>query len=434
MPISVRSVLAPTLVGGSLVLALTGPHAASRGAAALDRAVPAGDTCANVLGVARQYGEFIEGDARHTRGAEGAVAVGGNADFRGGFTVGRELSPERISALPGGNALLVAGGVTGEVRVAKGNGTYGGTLNGVAEAPRGELAKGPSPVDFAAEFTALRKTSAALAGVSPEDTDRSLRGGHLRLTGTDARYNAFVVPAADLERAKEVHLDVPAGAVTVVNVTGVTYDQAAAGIGGFRFQDAQDGGDGGDATEDEGEDGPVLSRLLWNFPEATKIVKSGAHAWPGTVLAPHASFDLGEGGPVDGTVIARSLTGKGSAETRHHPFTGCLPAAPDPLPAEDGVRPQAEAGPSRQPVASASASAPGSASATGPSAAPPTASPALSPSSRPGPSAVPAAGPGGPGGDLALTGAGMAVPLAIGGAAVLAAGAGMVLVARRRRA
>ncbi|UQW99770.1 hypothetical protein [Streptomyces sp. RerS4] len=74
------------------------------------------------------------------------------------------------------------------------------------------------------------------------------------------------------------------------------------------------------------------------------------------------------------------------------------------------------------------------------STAPATADPSDAPTPTPTPSPSRSGPPpvtGGSGGlldDLALTGAGKAVPLAIGGAAVLVAGAGMVLVARRRRA
>ncbi|MFF4318959.1 choice-of-anchor A family protein [Streptomyces sp. NPDC001568] len=386
MSISVRSTLTSTLLGGSLVLAPTGARAATP----LDgagRAVRSGAQCPDVLGVARLHAEFIEDDARHAPGADGAV----------------------------------------------------------------EPNAGPS----ATEFTALREASAALAGVRADEVGPSPRGGHLWLIGTDARYNAFSVPAAELEKSRKVHLDVPEGAVTVVNVTGATYDQGATRVGGFLFLDENaDAAEGARAEADGGADS-FRSRLLWNFPAATKIVKRGANSWPGTVLAPHAAVDLGEGGPLEGGVIARSLSGQGSAGTRHHPFTGCLPTAPGPTGDAGGSRTRAESGPPRPPTPVSSAAptsgptaaptpvssavpTPGPTAGSSTSVAPTGPGPAAPTASRDrGPSAVPAtgaAGPGGPDGGLALTGAGKAVPLAIGGAAVLAAGAAMVLVARRRRA
>ncbi|MEU9029733.1 choice-of-anchor A family protein [Streptomyces sp. NPDC048383] len=373
MSISVRATLTSTLLGGSLVLAPTGARAATP-SDGTGRAVRAGAPCPDVLGAARFHAQLIED---------------------------RAIGP----------------------------------------------ARGPSP----AEFTALRKTSAALAAVRSDAVGPSPHGGHLRLTGTDARYNVFSLPTAELEKTRKVHLDVPEGAVTVVNVTGATYDQGATGTGGFLFLDeSADAAGEAEADTDAGADrgtDPVRSRLLWNFPAATKIVKRGANPWPGTVLAPLAAVDLGKGGPLEGGLIARSLSGNGSAETRHHPFTGCLPTAPGPAPDGGGNRARVESGqprpptgtptptptptPTAAPVPAPRATVAASDAPTGPAPAAPTGT------RDRGPSAVPAtgaAGPGGADGGLALTGAGKAVPLAIGGAAVLAAGAAMVLVARRRRA
>ncbi|MFF2544434.1 choice-of-anchor A family protein [Kitasatospora sp. NPDC058063] len=422
-------------VGGSLALAgLIAPAA---------QAVGADQECRG-LGVANLYGEFIEGDDTHTPDAEGAVAVGGNADFTGGFSVGQELTAAQVDALPGKNALVVAGRITGHnTQVMKGNGVFGSKADGaVAQAHAGTVNQGPSPIDFKAEFAKLRAAATSLAAV-PQTAGATVQaeGAKLTFTGGDAKYNSFTVDAAKLQGAKDVFLKVPAGSVTVVNVTGGSYDMAAAGTTGFHLWDEGKKAFVLDDKLQSAAGGAIRSKLLWNFPTATKVVKNSQAAWAGTVLAPNAAFDLGSGGPVNGSVIAASLTGKGGAETHHYPFTGCLPGT---VPTPSGtptVPPTVPSGsPSATPSASTSPSA--SASPSGGPSAPATGTPGASgspsasatgattaPSASGSPSAQPDAG-----GNLAHTGSGPVLPLAIGGAVVLAAGGAIVVAARRKAA
>ncbi|WP_395293974.1 choice-of-anchor A family protein [Kitasatospora hibisci] len=446
-------------LGGSLALAgLAAPialvvpaaHAAGPGAAGASAA-----PCRS-LGVASLYGEFVEGDDTHTPDAEGAVAVGGNADFTGGFSVGQELTPEQVAALPGGNALVVAGTVTGHsTQVMKGNGVYGAKAPGaVVEAHQGRVGQGVSPIDFKAEFAALRAASAALGAVSQTAAATvEAKGADLYLGGTGTGLNTFTVTAERLQGATDVYVKVPAGSVTVVNVTGDTYDMAAAKTTGFHLWDEGRKAYVLDDKLQSAAGGAVRAKLLWNFPTAGKVVKNSAAAWAGTVLAPNAAFDLGSGGPVNGSVIAKSLTGKGGAETHHYPFTGCLPAVvpapttvptvppttvPTVPPVVPGGSPSATApstapGVPGTPSGSGSPSAPVSGRPTPgasgvPSASPSASAPGSVPSASVSPSATPTAG-----GNLAHTGSGPVVPLAIGGAVVLAAG-GAIVVATRRRA
>lgn len=434
--------------------AVSAPAAAAPAAAAPAAAVPAADGCADGLGIAGRYGEFTSGDNRRGpggRGAAGAVAVGGNAVFRGGgATVGRDLGTGEPGALPGGNALVVAGDVTGVVRVVHGNGVYGGTLTGRVEAPSGTVVNGPSPIDFAAEFAALRSVSAGLAAVGQSATAQwrasgpagavEPTGGRLRLTGTDLRYNSFVLPAAVLEKAAEIRIAVPVGATTVVTVEGAGYRRGAPEAVRFLLWDEEAGREVPEGPSDSAAGGAIRSKLLWNFPGAARVAKADAAAWPGSILAPDADVDLGAAGAVNGSVIAGSLAGAGGAETRHHPFTGCLPRVP--VPAETGGAQPGQPGPAGTapgpaPAASASGAAPVTSAAPDPDPEP-TAAPD---GSAPPPSASGAeTGPriegrgGAPAGGLARTGGGVvAGDLAVGGAAVLATGTAMVLVARRRR-
>ncbi|MEU3567114.1 choice-of-anchor A family protein [Kitasatospora sp. NPDC036755] len=422
-------------VGGSLALAgLVAPAA---------QAVGTDQECRG-LGVANLYGEFIEGDDTHTPDAEGAVAVGGNADFTGGFSVGQELTAAEVDALPGKNALVVAGKITGHnTQVMKGNGVFGAKADGaVVQAHQGAVAQGSSPIDFKAEFAKLRAAATSLAAV-PQTAGATVQaeGAKLTLTGGDAKYNSFTVDAAKLQGAKDVFLKVPAGSVTVVNVTGGSYDMAAAGTTGFHLWDEGKKAFVLDDKLQSAAGGAIRSKLLWNFPTAIKVVKNSQAAWAGTVLAPNAAFDLGSGGPVNGSVIAASLTGKGGAETHHYPFTGCLPGT---VPTPSGTPTLPPTGPSGSPSAtpSASTSPSGSASPSGSPSAPTSGKPSASSSASPstgGATAAPAAS-GSPsaqpdaGGNLAHTGSGPVLPLAIGGAVVIAAGGAIVVAARRKAA
>ncbi|MFD8701898.1 choice-of-anchor A family protein [Kitasatospora sp. NPDC059648] len=166
----------------------------------------------------------------------------------------------------------------------------------------------------------------------------------------------------------------------------------------------------------------------WSTP-----LSNSAAAWAGTVLAPNAAFDLGSGGPVNGSVVAASLTGKGGAETHHCPFTGCLLGITVPTPTPTATATVPPVVPSGSPTAPVTPSA--STSPSGSPTAPATGKP--SPSGSAGPSAVPGASAGpsaqaNAGGNLAHTGSGPVLPLAIGGAVVLTAGGGIVVAARRR--
>ncbi|MBO1417013.1 choice-of-anchor A family protein [Streptomyces sp. FH025] len=429
-------------VGGSLALAgLTMPAA---------HAVGTDQECRG-LGIANLYGEFIEGDDTHTPDAEGAVAVGGNADFTGGFSVGQELTAAEVDALPGKNALVVAGKITGHnTQVMKGNGVYGAKAEGVVvQAHAGTIAQGASPIDFKAEFAKLRAASTSLAAV-PQSAGATVQveGAKLTFAGGDAKYNSFTVDAAKLQSAKDVFVKVPAGSVTVINVTGGSYDMAAAGTTGFHLWDAGKSDFVLDDKLQSAASGAIRAKLLWNFPTATKVVKNSQAAWAGTVLAPNAAFDLGSGGPVNGSVIAASLTGKGGAETHHYPFTGCLPGTVVPTPSVTPTVPPVV--PSGSPSSSSSASTPatpggttapsGSASPSGSPSAPVSGAPSASGSASPSAATAVPSGSASPsaqadaGGNLAHTGSGPVVPLAIGGAVVIAAGAGIVVAARRKAA
>ncbi|MFJ2091947.1 choice-of-anchor A family protein [Streptomyces sp. NPDC087901] len=413
-------------LGGALVLGLTVAPAA--------QATPTPTDCTTgAFGIAGKYGEFVLGDDVHSPDAEGAVAVGGNADFRGGFSVANELSAAEVDALPGRASLVVRGDLLNggsATVVMKGNAVVGGKVTDRAvELHNGTFSQKAGLIDFDAEFAKLRSYSTTLAEEpTTSGTQVRLDGNRLTLEGGDSGRNVFSVPADQLEKAKEVFIKVPAGATTIVNVSGQDYDMAAAGTTGFFLSGGQDFVLDDKLQSTSG--GKVRAKLLWNFPDATKVTKNSQAAWPGSVLAPKAHLELGTAAPVNGSVWVASLHGSGGAETHHFPFTGCLPEVPG------GETPTPGTTPGTTPATTPPATGTPSAPVTSPSGS---ATPSDSPSgsatpATPAPSGSPAPGAAGGGeGDLASTGSSGTIPIVIGGAAVLAAGAGLVVVARRRK-
>lgn len=428
------------------LLGLTGTFLLDSGTAAF--AAPA---CTDTpLGAAGGYAEFVEGDSTRYSDSEGAVAVGGNARFGDpatgqGFSIGGKLTAADLGKLAG-HSMVVGGTLyANQVVLAKGSGRYGELKQtGGQFAVDGEHGKGASPLDFTAEFATLRDRSAGWAAAEANGSvSRSDDAGTLLLTGEDEKVNVFAVDAADLQKASNVMIKVPAGATTLVNVIGRAYDSGASSFYGVYLWDPKTSSyvlDDYAAGSDQFK--VIRSRLLWNFPTAASVVKNHA-SWPGTILAPNAHVELGRKagsggavapGHVNGSVIAKKLTSVPGAETHRMAFSGCLPGptgpgkpitpphSPDPiatpLPALPG--PQDPTAPA-QPSPAASASKEPSASSTSGTA----------PSAAPG-SGDPSQGPGAHG-SLASTGGGMSPALVTAGVASVAAGGALVAGTLRRR-
>ncbi|MER5203984.1 choice-of-anchor A family protein [Streptomyces sp. NPDC002825] len=387
------------------------------------------------LGTAGLYAEFVEKDSVRHADSEGAVAVGGDATFgepgTSGFSVGSRLTDADLAELPGGRSLVVGGTLKANgVVLVKGSGIAGKVVDNSGGTGFGvdgdKVATGPSPIDFGKEFTGLRKLSTGWAGVRPNG-EAAVDGRALYLTGTDAKLNVFAVSSADLQKAGEIYLKVPAGSSTLVNVIGTSYDMGAGPTSGVWISD------GGAYVQDDYDQHTeahksIRSKLLWNFPQAETVKKNNA-AWPGAILAPGAAVTM-TSGHVNGSVIAESLDTVPGSETHRMNFTGCLPevAAPGPVvtpetpkptdtpapttPATEGVptTPEGTDGPSASPSAPAAPATPGEA----------TTAPA------PAPSATPE-------GDLATTGSAIGPGVVAAAVAAVAVGGGFLAFAKRRR-
>ncbi|MER5889244.1 choice-of-anchor A family protein [Streptomyces sp. NPDC001941] len=418
------AVAALTLTG-SLVLGLA-PAASATTACATEP-----------LGVAGRYAEFVEGDSTRVSDSEGAVAVGGDARFgdpatKVGFSVGSKLTADDLKALPGGHSLVVAGTLhASQVVLSHGTGVYGKLVDASAEgqfALDGKAAQGSAPFDFGREFARLRALSGKWGALKPGGT-ATPSGATLTLEGGDPRLNVFTVEASVLEKAAEIRVKVPAASSTVVNVTGSSYDMGTAPTHSVLLWDAERGAY---VQDDYAAGSPAFkqlrSRLLWNFPQATRVQKNYT-SWPGTLFAPGAEVRLGartpggETGPghVNGAVVAKTLTSVSGAETHQMPFRGCLPTgtqdtpAPGPTPSRPSATP---ASPSPRPPAEGHPTPSGSATPSPGAPVPP----------REGSGA-----PKPPTGDLARTGSEVGPGLIGGAVAAIVAGGALVAVTLRRR-
>ncbi|MFJ6634521.1 choice-of-anchor A family protein [Streptomyces sp. NPDC091376] len=417
------------------LLAMTGSFALSWAPAA--SASPGCET--GPLGAAGNYAEFVEHDATRYADSEGAVAIGGDAHLGDagtgqGFSVGSKLTDGDLNKLAGGHSLVVGGTLhANQVVLTRGSGVYGKLAPTASQggfAVDGKHAQGSSPVDFGQEFAELRALSTGWAATTPNGTAARPEGSTaLLLTGEDSAVNVFAVNATDLQQATEINVKVPAGSSALVNVLGSSYDMNSAPTYGVNLWDAQTGAF---VQDDYAAGGPgfkdARSKLLWNFPEAASVVKNYT-SWPGTILAPNATVELGRKGPggeigpghVNGSVIARELRSVPGAETHHMDFTGCLPT----VRAASGTTETSEA---PAPPAPAPAASPEPTPVKVPEQPKPTPSATQpSPAPEPGPSVH------GGGDDLASTG-GELGPGAFGiGAAVLLVGGGLVAYSVHRR-
>ncbi|WP_411139888.1 choice-of-anchor A family protein [Streptomyces sp. x-80] len=326
-----RSSLALLAVGSGLLI---GPLSGTAQAASTGTCLP------SPLGSAGQYAEFVAESSRRVSDSEGAVAIGGDATLgdperKEGFSVGSRLSGSDVSALPGGVSLVVGGELTANQVVPKrGKAVYQKLIKapGASFAIDGPHQAGPSPVDFAKEFSQLRSSSAAWGKLAATGTVRGEQPDTLTLKG-DRRFNVFSIPAAELEKARHIKIKVPLGATALVNVLGSSYDMHANATYGVSLWDHT----AGRYVQDDYQAGSdafksARSKLLWNFPQATKVLKNYT-SWPGTILAPNASVALGRAGQggevgpghVNGSVIAKEMTSISGAETHHMSFRGCIP-------------------------------------------------------------------------------------------------------------
>ncbi len=127
--------------------------------------------------------------------------------------------------------------------------------------------------------------------------------GAITLEGSDPTRNVFILAGADLARATDLTIRVPAGATALINIDGTSNRMQYFGIT---------------------LDGPTAAQVVYNMPQATELTLDGIGV-RGSIVAPHAAISFPNGN-IDGTLIGASLTGRG--EAHHVPPAVCLPELP----------------------------------------------------------------------------------------------------------
>ena len=258
-------------------------------------------TAAFDLGAAAGYNLFALNDVKQpSSDTQGKVAVGHNAHF-GAYSVGDQLpnSNGTEDVLIVGNDLTFTSGA-----VYGGNVVYGNTTNlpqSSVSISNGTL-RHDSPVDFASAQTYLQNLSAQLSSYTVNGTSNMQWGG-LTLSGSDPYLNVFAIHGSDLSSANSVTVNVPNGAVVLVNVDGTSVSWS----GGLTVN------------------GTAITNVLYNFYEATTLTIQGIDI-RGSVFAPLATVNFGSG-LISGQLICNNLTGAGQLNL--HLFSGNIPLAPD---------------------------------------------------------------------------------------------------------
>ncbi len=394
---------------------------------------------------------FVGGDYAARAGAaesEGMLLAGGTIDIGTGglMNFGRAGGGSQIVP-PGGSDMIVAGaGVSvssGRIDVGHGIAKGGnvtsarsieGTmeLNGGARKPNSSA---PAPVARATSAL-LSTTSADLAALAPTGS-LTATGAYASLTGDGASATqVFSLSAQELKKTNGtlVFANVGATAPIVVNVSGSTVDFAMVHTAAESIDQRID------TFTTLGSWAP---RILWNFPDATSLAISGNSQTVGSILAPKSSVKVVQSTNTNGRLwVGGDLTfgGNGGSGLEHHNYPwigltslGCDPEPPTPLvvpPAPDVTTPPEGPDAEETPAPSPSESAPSEDETTTPAET--VAAPGETPTSgTTGSAAPPAAAEPSEESGLASTGARTALVVAIS-VALLGAGAGLVMMARRR--
>ncbi|MCF8243329.1 MAG: choice-of-anchor A family protein [Melioribacteraceae bacterium] len=155
-------------------------------------------------------------------------------------------------------------------------------------------------IDFSAAKTHLKTLSSTLAGY-PANGTVTFEWGGLFLTGNDPFLNVFEVDGNDLSVANNMEIDVPNGAVVLVNINRNTVSW----MGGLVVR------------------GTSISNVLYNFHKANNLTISGIDI-QGSILAPKANVNF-IAGVINGQMIVKSLEGQG--QMNNTMFIGNIPIA-----------------------------------------------------------------------------------------------------------
>ncbi|MCU7495074.1 MAG: choice-of-anchor A family protein [Ignavibacteria bacterium] len=248
------------------------------------------------LGVASNYNLFVFGDlVQPSCDTQGRLAVGRDAKLAN-YSVG-----DQLSATPGSDVLVVGRNLSfTSGAVYYGNVAYGNSTNLPIDMVSidGTLRQA-SPVDFDAAKTYLRNLSSQLSTQAANDTAK-FEWSSLVLRGSTPLLNVFNISGADLSKSSSMAIDVPNGAVVLVNVDG----DSVSWQGGLTVN------------------GTDESNVLYNFYQA-RVLKIHGIDVRGSILAPFADVEFSSG-VQNGQMICNSLTGQ--AQFNNVRFIGNIPS------------------------------------------------------------------------------------------------------------
>jgi choice-of-anchor A domain-containing protein len=278
-------------------------------------------------GFVTDYNTFVLGDHRIVNDSvNGRMAVGRDA-FLQQAGIGNGLTDDagRVDLVVGRD--IVSGG---NARANHGAVTYGRNLTGALSA-FGPITRADPPFDFSQTFVALRAAQQSWADVTPNGTVTPPEFSYspIQFTGDDAKVNVFEVKASVLQSAQVIQIRVPAGASTLINVTGETYTSAAYPTVAMRFWDGSKYVQFSDTAPNDRVE-QARRDLLWSFPDASSVQLGGNIDWQGSVLAPRALVLLADNTRFHGTLVAENLEEEGTATLPG--FGGCLPPPCPPVP------------------------------------------------------------------------------------------------------
>ncbi len=256
------------------------------------------DTCFSTafdLGPAKGFNLFVWRDVHSTSSdVEGKVAVGRNAYFSN-YSVADKL-PDSTNA----NVLIVGKDLYfNSGRVYYGNAVYKHSTNLPKEnvSIDGNLIH-DDIIDFHAAKSYLLNLSSTLAGYTVNGSTTYKWDG-VFLEGNDPYLNVFKVDGSELTASTYMDIQVPNGAVVLVNINGKTINWN----GGLTVT------------------GTDVSNVLYNFYKA-KTLKIGGIDVRGSILAPRANVTFNDG-LISGQLIAKSM--KGNGQLNNYPFVGNVP-------------------------------------------------------------------------------------------------------------
>ncbi|WP_165063814.1 collagen-binding domain-containing protein [Paludisphaera rhizosphaerae] len=249
------------------------------------------------------------GDLYAGNGVQGAVRVGGSLYVQNNFTAASSKgSPtSAYSSLIVGKNVSTSYNNRETVKVAQGNATIGGTINGASNNNAGIVSANNGTV----------KMDSSISGIGATDLDelKSDSAAFSAMTGSESVY----LPTKQVDTAKLTVTSVDSLGNAVFNIDGATLFQnslvrgVSLDLNGFKFGTGQSVviNVTGDALKFQsgynfsGDFQSAASNIIWNFSTATSINLNSNNLY-GALLAPLALLQNSNG--VTGSIFVSSLS------------------------------------------------------------------------------------------------------------------------------